>query len=210
MKSPLTLLSFLLLLSAGLFTQCSDKDNPPVSDNSNNAVVSLTQDEKDLLLHLREEEKLARDVYFYAFRKYGQQIFSNISNSEQTHMDQILGLINKYGLVDPAKEEGTFTNEGLQTLYDQLTAKADLSLNDALIVGATIEDLDIQDIEEFRPFTSKADILAVLDNLQCGSRNHLRSYYSQITSNGGTYTRQFISQNMFDAIINSQHEKCGQ
>jgi hypothetical protein len=154
-----------------------------------------------LLLHLREEKKLARDVYLYAFRKYGQQIFSNISNSEQTHLDQILELINTYGLVDPAEEEGKFTNEGLQNLYDQLTAKTDLSLNDALIVGATIEDLDIQDIEEFRPFTSKADIIAVLDNLQCGSRNHLRSYYAEITANGGTYTRQFISQTLFDAII---------
>jgi hypothetical protein len=75
-----------------------------------------------LLLHLREEKKLARDVYLYAFRKYGQQIFSNISNSEQTHLDQILELINTYGLVDPAEEEGKFTNEGLQNLYDQLTA----------------------------------------------------------------------------------------
>ena len=53
----------------------------------------MTQAEKDGLILMREEEKLARDVYLHSFDLYGVQIFSNISNAEQTHMDRILDLL---------------------------------------------------------------------------------------------------------------------
>jgi len=159
---------------------------------------------------LREEEKLARDVYLYAYDKYGLNIFTNIAQSEQRHMDRVLTILTTYNIDDPAStERGVFNNSTLQNLYNILTAKVDSSMLDALIVGATIEDLDIKDIEEFKTRTTKNDILDMYDNLTCGSRNHLRSYYSQILANGGTYTPQYISQDEFEAIINSSKEQCG-
>lgn len=42
-----------------------------------------------------------------------------------------------------------------------------------------------------------------------GSRNHLRSFYNNIISNGGTYTPQYISQSEFDTIVNSSMETAG-
>ena len=172
--------------------------------------ITLTQQEENDLLFLREEEKLARDVYLYAFDKYGLQIFSNIAGSEQNHMNMVLGLLTKYGLTDPAStERGVFTNTELQMLYNQLTVLVDNSLLNALIVGATIEDLDINDIKTFEGHTEKNDLLDVYAKLSCGSRNHLRSYYSQLQSRGYTYQAQYISQQELEAIVNSSNERCG-
>jgi hypothetical protein len=170
----------------------------------------LTENEKADLLQLREEEKLARDVYLYEYDKYGLSIFSNISNSEQTHMTQVLNILKAYNIQDPASSvQGVFNDEKLQTLYDNLLVEADKSLLDALKVGATIEDLDIEDITVFLGRTSKSDISTMYESLACGSRNHLRSYYSQIVAYGGTYSPLYISEDYFNSIINSSNENCG-
>ena len=191
---------FIALIAIG-FMSCSDDET---------TMVSLTQTEKDDLLTLREEEKLARDVYLYAFDKYGLDISSNISQSEQTHMDKILDLLNKYGLEDPAlANRGEFTNQTLQTLYNDLTAQVDVSELTALVVGATIEDLDIRDIEDFESRTDKSDILSVYDKLKCGSRNHMRAYYNQLVLQDYIYNTQFISSDELSDIIVSDNEQCG-
>ena len=205
MRRTVQLIAMSLILSdIFLFIACSTNNEPT-------AATSLTEDEKNDLLQLREEEKLARDVYIYTYNKYGLNISSNISKSEQTHMDKVLNILISYDLKDPVLEEnGAFSSEGLQILYNQLTAKVDLSVMDALIVGATIEDLDIKDIEEFSSRTTKDDILSMYANLMCGSRNHLRSYYAQIIAAGGSYTPVYISQSEFDAIVNSNNEQYGQ
>lgn len=176
--------------------------------NKDDALVSLSDQEKSDLFFLREEEKLARDVYIYSYNKYGQNIFNTISNSEQSHMNNALRLINKYGLTDPITDNsyGVFSNSELQTLYNELTAKSDISLNEALKVGANIEDLDINDIKIFKSHTTNADLINAYDKLSCGSRNHMRSFVGQL----GTYTPAYISQTEYDAIINSSNEQCGQ
>lgn len=55
----------------------------------------------DLTL-MREEEKLARDVYWALGDIWTFRIFANISQSEQVHMDAMLALLEKYELQDPA------------------------------------------------------------------------------------------------------------
>ncbi len=181
--------------------------------NKNENIIettTLSAKEKSDLLHLREEEKLARDVYLYAFNKYGQNVFKNISNSEQLHMDKVLQILTTHNIADPANpQQGVFNNEELQNLYNSLTQKVDISLLEALLVGATIEDLDIKDIDEFKANTSNQSILNMYDNLECGSRNHLRAYYSNVKNQGGDYTPQYISQDYFEEIINGEHENCG-
>jgi len=180
------------------------------SDDNIQQQASLSQTEIDDLKVLREEEKLARDVYLYSFDKYGNSIFKNISQSEQQHMDKILVLLNTYNLEDPVlPNRGEFTNQILQKLYNDLTKQADISLLEALKVGATIEDLDIKDIDDFEKRTTRTDILNTYDKLKCGSRNHMRSYYSQLINNGVNYESQFISTSELTEIINSDNEKCG-
>ena len=188
---------------------CSS-NNEDAQEFGRQANVELTAIEKQDLLFLREEEKLARDVYLYAYDKYEHQIFYNISQSEQTHMDRVLDLLNTYGLEDPViNQRGSFSNQTLQQLYIDLTAQVDISLIEALKVGATIEDLDINDISTSKENTSQSDILQVYSNLECGSRNHMRSFTYQLEMNGINYIPQYISQEDFNAIIESDKERCG-
>lgn len=171
----------------------------------------LTEQEKSDLIFLRQEEKLAHDVYVYAYQKYAHFVFNNISNSEQTHIDNMTALLSKYNVVDPAAgmANGVFADNDLQNLYTQLITKVNLSLADALEVGATIEDLDISDIDRFYANTTKADILKVYDVLNCGSRNHLRGFTGQLKPLGVTYIPQFLTVSDYQNILNGSHENCG-
>jgi hypothetical protein len=168
----------------------------------------VSQTEKEGLLYMREEEKLARDVYLYLYDKYQTRVFNNIANSESTHMAALKLLIEKYGFVDPVTDDavGIFQNEELATLYNQLTKAGDVSLVEALKVGATIEDLDIRDLFEYEKDVDNDDIKYVYENLTRGSRNHMRAFYPQVISNGGTYSAQFITQELLEQIINSSKE----
>ena len=170
----------------------------------------LSAAEVEGILFMREEEKLARDVYLTLYEEWGLPIFQNIANAEQTHMDAIRTLIDRYGLEDPADNQdiGVFTNSTLQELYDQLTSTGSQSLAEALHVGAAVEEIDILDLEEYVAQTDKADIQLTYENLTKGSRNHLRSFVSTLkTQVGETYQPQYLSQEAYDAIVNTPPER---
>ncbi len=207
-KTTILLLISIFISSAVIFTIGCSKDDE-VNDNDTTTEATLSQAEIDMLTQMREEEKLARDVYNALYTKHGKNYFTNISSSEQTHMDKVLDLLNKYGINDPAPTEaGKFTNPDLQNLYNMLVAKGDSSLTHALLVGATIEDLDIYDLEDFISKTDNTDILSAFDLLNCGSRNHMRSFISNLNQEGGSYTPVFITQAYYDNILNTEKEKC--
>lgn len=172
---------------------------------------SLTDSEKEALLFMREEEKLARDVYLELYGLWGSKVFNNISQSEQRHMDAVRCLLERYGLDDPAadKDAGVFVNTELQGLYDDLMQKGKESPEDALIVGALIEEVDIEDLESLldNQEMDNQDLRAVFKNLNLGSRNHLRAFTKNLTNLGITYTPQVLSAERFEAIITSPQER---
>jgi len=171
---------------------------------------TLSKDEIADLLFLREEEKLARDVYLHSYNLYGLQIFKNISNSEQQHINSVIKLLVSYNLEDPASEViGKFNNSDLQSIYNNLIESSNISLLEALKVGNTIEDLDINDISKNEKRTSKPDLLNLYSLLKCGSRNHLRNFNNQVEQNNGSYEPMYITINEFEAIISSSNEQCG-
>jgi hypothetical protein len=214
----------ILFLAIILTVASCSKDNSPVNNNDiyrsnlntanlQNQITSLPVEllstpELNTLALMREEEKLARDVYIALYSKWGANVFTNISSSEQTHMDAILMLLNKYGLPDPVGTNaiGVFNNATLQSLYTQLVAQGSVSLLDAYKVGATIEDLDIFDLTTALTSIDNQDIRLVYDSLKKGSRNHMRSFYKNIVTLGGIYVPQYITQAAFDAIIDSAME----
>lgn len=168
------------------------------------AVVSLTEEEKNDLLFMREEEKLARDVYLTLFEKWGTPVFANIATSEQQHMDAMLILLNTYKLPDPAAATvvGEFVNTELQELYDALIQRGNQSVLEALKVGGIIEETDIEDINAAIETSRLAKIDSVYENLLEGSYNHLRAFAEQITSlTGEPYDAQVVSQDIVDAIL---------
>lgn len=197
---------FASLFVTASFVSCDD----PIDNVLPQDVTSLTEDEMTNLLFMREEEKLARDVYLYLYEKYGMIIFNNIASSEQTHMDAVLTIMDKYGVEDPASNElGVFTNTTLQQLYDDLIAQGDVSLVTGLTVGTTIEDVDIRDLANAIDAAFKTDIIDMYEMLACGSRNHMRAFSNQLNVQGETYTPQFITQEVYDEIINGGNERCG-
>ncbi len=156
------------------------------------------------LFFMREEEKLAYDVYTELFDQYGQKIFTNIASSELKHTDAIKVLLDRYGLEDPVgiNGPGEFTNEDLQALYDDLIESGSQSLTDALLVGLAIEEIDILDLEEAMAKTELPAVLLVYGNLLKGSHNHLRAFVSVYESQTGeVYEPRWLSQDAYDAIL---------
>jgi hypothetical protein len=165
----------------------------------------LSVDESAALLYMREEEKLAHDVYVTFYSKWGLSIFQNISQSEQTHTDAVQTLLDRYGLTDPASSEvGIFTNPDLQALYHNLVARGSESMAEAIKVGAAIEEIDIIDLETHLNQIDNIDIQQVFKNLLNGSHNHLRAFVSVFNAQTGeTYQPQYLDVETYQAIIES-------
>jgi hypothetical protein len=168
--------------------------------------TTLTTEEKNDLLFMREEEKLARDVYLTLHDIWGTPVFANIATSEQQHMDAILRLLNTYKLPDPTvgKLVGEFVNEELQALYNALIARGKQSALEALLVGGVIEETDIEDLNAAMATSRLSNIDKVYQNLLNGSYNHLRAFASNIQSlTGQPYVAQVVSQEIVDSILGS-------
>lgn len=164
----------------------------------------LSEEEAASLLFMREEEKLARDVYNALYAVWGQQTFSNIASSEQMHMDEIKVLLDRYALTDPALDAGQFTNPELQALYTQLVAQGSASLADALKVGAAIEEIDIRDLQTRMSQTDNADIQQAYTNLMNGSYSHLKAFTGTLLNQTGeTYVPQYLTAEQYQTIISS-------
>jgi len=134
---------------------------------------------------------------------WNKRIFRNIASSEQQHMDTLLKQINSFNLDDTAlPEAGIFYLDELQTLYGDLVEKGQDSYVDALEVGATIEDLDIDDLMKAIAATDNLSLKMTYQSLLEGSKNHLRSFIGLLEQQGVNYEPQYISQELFDAIIN--------
>lgn len=172
---------------------------------------TLTHSEREGLLFMREEEKLALDAYVVFAEKWGARPFGNIAQAEQSHMDSVKVLLDKYGLPDPIAtlKPGQFKNPALQKLYDDLVKSGSTSRIEALKAGAAIEDVDLYDLARWSKLTDKKDILAVFEVLAAGSRNHLRAFVRNLRNSGVTYKPQYITQEAFDKIINSPNERGG-
>jgi hypothetical protein len=166
-----------LILSMGISAAAAGKSASYGSTNRVQ-VSPLTTEEKYWLTYMREEEKLARDVYLVMYEKWGSRIFNNIAASEQKHMDAIKTLLDRYGIPDPAQDNGRgeFTNQELQTLYNDLVEQGSVSLIEALKVGVFIEETDIDDLKAAIALTTHKDIGTVYSNLLRGSLNHLKAF----------------------------------
>jgi hypothetical protein len=166
----------------------------------------LNADEIAALLYMREEEKLARDVYQAMYDIWGVPVFANIAESEQAHMNAIAYLLDAYDLADPAAGQGLgeFENAQLQALYNELVAQGQQSLEDALLAGAAIEEIDILDLQERLAQTSNAAITQTFENLLAGSVNHLGAFATNIERQTGlAYQPQYMSQSAYQALVST-------
>lgn len=168
------------------------------------ATTGASENEIEYLLYMREEEKLARDVYLTMYDTWGNHVFANIADSEQTHTLAVKAKLEKYGIDDPVLDDdvGIFINQKLATLYETLVEQGSKSEMDALWVGGAIEEIDMIDLQEAIDDADHPDIAKVYQNLMDGSKNHLRAFVAAIEAKGMEYSAQYISQEKVDEILN--------
>ena len=183
-----------------------NNDDSSVADLNN---TNLTNEDSAALLFMLEEEKLARDTYTYLEDLWVINQFSNIKKSEQSHMDAVRGLLDQYNISYSLLSYGEFNNPDIQKLYDQFIDYGSENVANALEVGANIEDLDIVDLALYIDATANSAMIQVFESLQCGSRNHLRSFVSAIELLGNTYEPKYLTQEDYTLIINDSREQCG-
>lgn len=187
--SGCVLLALVLALTTPVMAQRGGNGNGSGNGNgpgqgSGSAAASepLTDAEAAWLTYMREEEKLAGDVYEQLYEKWNLRIFSNISRSEDRHESAVARLMARHGLADPAENlpSGVYASPDLTSMYHELMEKGTRSLEDALAVGVLIEQTDIEDLEEAIAATDKSDLKRVYANLLEGSLNHLQAFESTL------------------------------
>ena len=169
----------------------------------------LEDSEINLLLKMKDDEKLAMDVYNALYAKWNGLIFNRIANAEEKHLNAVVLLLEGYeveGATDIAAA-GEFENADIASLYTELVEKGSASVEDAYAVGALIEELDIKDLQDALTEAGNDNITLVFENLLKGSRNHLRAFNTQLVNAGITYVPEYIDQATFDEIVNSTIEK---
>ena len=183
-------------------TSLSLVDQSWAGNKRQQVVTPLSETEITTLSFMREEEQVARDVYIKLKEMWDVTVFANIAISEQRHMNAIKKKLDKYSITDPALGlEGTYSVPELTSLYQELTLQGEVGLIEALIVGCTIEDLDIADLDKAIAETTHLDLRITYENLRHGSENHLRAFVGALAALGGSYSPQYIDQEEFDAIL---------
>jgi len=172
-------------------------------------IGSLTDTEIAHLFYMRQEEKLARDVYVTFEEWWQADVFARIAVSEQRHMDAVGRIITALELDDPvtSNEVGAFDDDGFAEMFETLTNDGSGSYVEALQTGAYIEELDILDLAECLEDVENEVLANVLQNLMRGSRNHLRAFTAYLAAEGVTYVPKLMDQDQYDAIVNSPVER---
>ena len=190
-------------LSAGLVIVLAINSITGFSQNS----TQLTAYEKEGILLMREEEKLAHDVYSFFVEKYNIPIFRNIKQSEVMHQKSMIWLMEKYDIKDPSfEEQGKFNNKELQKLYDRLTVQGN-TLIEALKIGAYIEELDIFDLKKLMKKTDNEDILRVYSRSLWGSENHFRAFTRNLSNRGVEYEPEFLTKEEMETMLNKYNQR---
>ena len=152
------------------------------------AAGPLDTTERATLLSMREEEKLAHDVYVALAAKTGEQAFLKIAAAEERHGAALERMLTLYGIADPTDgyAVGKFPTAATQKLYDDLVAKGSASRAAAIQVGNSIEKMDIADLKAAIAQTDEAALDRVYGSLLAGSQRHLQAFERNLTCGAAT------------------------
>ena len=174
---------------------------------------TLTQETKNTLAYMGNEERLAYDVYstLYAIHAANgteiKQLTNIATKSEATHIQAVQLLVQKYitdvndftnvtldnlDYIDATIAEmptGQYNIESIQTLYDMLITKGEQSQQDALEVGCMVEVVDINDLQadlQLAADSNASDVVTVFEFLRDGSYSHYWSFDQGLKNMGIT------------------------
>ena len=203
----LSLLAILLVFTASVPVSLVQASALSEAITTTNTTLPLSPEEEATLLAMRVEEKLAHDVYVTLYDLWNMPIFLNISQSESRHTASIAKLLSAYNIPDPVDDSkiGVFEDPEIQKLFTDLIAQGLVSLADAYVVGATIEEMDIIDLEEALAETDKADLERVYSNLKKGSIHHLSAFSRAIENQTGTdYIPRLMTTEEYNQLTSSR------
>jgi hypothetical protein len=132
-------------------------------------------DTLDALGYMRDELKLARDLYTALSDIWELDVFKNTAKSKQSLMDAVSCLLKRYGIDDPPDEAGRFVNADLQELYSYLIDQGKVSRDNAIDVTILIEQTVIADLNDVFLQTNEKEVHKVLTLLMEGSETHLHA-----------------------------------
>lgn len=139
---------------------------------------TLTAEEAETLSLMREEERLAHDLYVALGEAWPDRRFDTISAAEARHGEATATLLANHELPDPSvgSTPGVYAYPELQELYDDWLERGLASKSEALAVAAELERRDIADLEAAMEATDQPDLDAVYDHLREGSERHLAAF----------------------------------
>jgi len=189
------------------------KDCNSSVDINGTPMSKLTQELKDAIAYMGNEERLAYDVYhnlyIYHLENSGVGIFQlkNISEgSESQHIGVVQDIVRKYSIEpdeltvveEPVANRdidfkempsGKYGVIHIQELYNLLYSKGIESQIDALEVGCIVEVTDVNDLDRYITLAKESnatDILDAFEFLRSGSYNHYWAFDSGLKNLGVT------------------------
>lgn len=178
---------FMKILGLGALVSASSAFASGGRRASSSVTAELSEEQKDTLFFIFQEEKVARDVYITLGKMYtNESTFANIQISEQEHILSAQVLCERYGIdtsgVNLSQEDdfvGQLELHEMQELYNQCIELGQVSLLEALKVGRLIEVTDIDDLERAAE-GMPSDVVRVYESLKDGSLNHLDAFEKAI------------------------------
>ncbi|NNJ61138.1 MAG: DUF2202 domain-containing protein [Dactylosporangium sp.] len=139
---------------------------------------TLTEAQRSTVAAMAQEEKLAHDLYVAFAAKYDTNAFDRIANAESQHLTAVRALMDRYEITDPTagQPDGTFSDSTVQATYDRLLAQGTAGEQQAFEVGRTVEQTDIDDLQQALEGLSAADVKQVYTHLLDASRRHLAAF----------------------------------
>lgn len=132
------------------------------------------------LSFMREEERLARDLYTALEGKHGDGVrpFAHIKLSEQQHFEAVGTLLSRFGIEDPSVglAAGDYRYDELDEMYKTLLGQGEASLAAAYQAGVTFETNDIAGLKKAIEESPEASVDDVLTNLLTASERHLAAF----------------------------------
>jgi len=169
----------------------------------------MNNKEKQDLLDMALEEKMAYDFYYTMYNKWNIPMFNRRMNAKMHHKNRLVQMIEKYELTNPVNDQeiGKYKNSRIQKLYNELLNKGQKSLKDALIAAANLEEMDIVALKKAIDNTDNADLRLVYKNLTRGSEHHLKATVNMLFRlYDYKYEPQYLDKKTFDEIIASSKQ----
>ena len=166
-----------------------------------NITTDLVQEMKDSLTYMKDEERLASDLYLNLYNYYKnysdleiKQLNNIATNTENDQISIIKSLVKRYDLNSSEPQDvnisrGVYENQVIQDLYDKFYAIGQNSQEEALKVGCMVEVTDINDLDKYISLAKESnatDIETAFKALRDGSYHNYWTFDQTLKNLGVT------------------------